>query len=145
MWKKYGRARQASNVNIIRHKATRTHAHTHTHSEYTVLITFSRQQWLRQRPSALRLYVQCQSCVCFFVKPIVDFEAMLSAWSSHAVFRKSLLSEMRRRHQTRRRPIQEDSILSHLCLEFRLRIFTGVNGNLLLFVQSLEFMSEKKA
>ena len=65
------------------------HARTHTHSKYAILITFP-QQWLRQRSSALRLYVQCLSCVCFFVESVVEFsicgQAMLSAWSSRAVY-----------------------------------------------------------
>jgi hypothetical protein len=78
---------------------------------------------------------------------MVDFDicgqAMLSAWSSHAVFRKSLFSEMRGRYQTRRRPIQEDSILSYLCLEFRLRIFTGINSSLVLFVESGIYVREE--
>jgi hypothetical protein len=55
---KYGRARQATDDNIIRRmrfaccitKAT----HTHTHSEYVILIDFSRQQWLRERTTILR-------------------------------------------------------------------------------------------
>jgi len=52
---------------------------------------------------------------------------------------------MRRRYQTRRRRIQKDGILTHLCLEFRLRIFTGFNVSLLAFGQSQEFTLGKKA
>ena len=72
---------------------------------------------------------------------------MLSTWSSRAVYsyRRSLFSEMRRRCQTRRRRIQKDGILTHICLEFRLRIFTGFNGSRLAFGQSQEFMLGKKA
>ena len=31
-------------------------------SEYAILTAFPRQQWLLERPSMLRLYVQCLSC-----------------------------------------------------------------------------------
>jgi hypothetical protein len=34
-------------------KATNTHTHTHTHTGYAILIAFLRQQWLRERASAL--------------------------------------------------------------------------------------------
>jgi len=57
---KYGRARKAVNVNIMciawwKHKAT------DLHSEYAILITFPRQQCLRERVSMLHLYVHCPS------------------------------------------------------------------------------------
>jgi hypothetical protein len=35
---------------------------TDTHSEYVIVITFPRQQWLRERASTLRLYVQSLPC-----------------------------------------------------------------------------------
>ena len=56
MYKKYGRARQAADDNIIgRMRFSRfiTKA-TDTHSEYVMLIAFPRQQWLYERPSMLR-------------------------------------------------------------------------------------------
>jgi hypothetical protein len=51
---KYGRARQATDDNII-------------HSEYVILIAFTRQQWLRERASMLRYkysacIVGCETC-----------------------------------------------------------------------------------
>jgi hypothetical protein len=36
---------------------------TDTHSEHVILIAFSRQQWLRERASMLRLYLNCLSLV----------------------------------------------------------------------------------
>jgi hypothetical protein len=60
---KYGTARQATDDNIIWHMrfAGWITKATDTHSEYVTLITFPRQQWLRERASMLRLYVQCLS------------------------------------------------------------------------------------
>jgi hypothetical protein len=48
---KYGTARQATDDNIIRRMrfACRITKATDTHSEYVILITFPRQQWLRER------------------------------------------------------------------------------------------------
>jgi hypothetical protein len=53
---KYGRARQATDDNIIRHMrfAWWISKATDTHSEYVLLIAFPRQQWLRERASMLR-------------------------------------------------------------------------------------------
>jgi hypothetical protein len=45
---------------------------TNIHSEYVILFSFPRQQWLRERASMLRLYAHCLSC--FFI-----------AWSSYFV------------------------------------------------------------
>ena len=37
---------------------------TDAHSEYVILITFSRQQWLRERASLLRYtYIACLVCI----------------------------------------------------------------------------------
>ena len=37
-----------------------SHTHTHTHKKYLILITFSLQQWLRERASVLRyMYIAC--------------------------------------------------------------------------------------
>jgi hypothetical protein len=53
---KYGRARQATDDNIIRRMrfACWITKATDTHSEYVILIAFRRQQWLRERASFLR-------------------------------------------------------------------------------------------
>ena len=61
---KYGRARQATDDNIIRRMrfARWITKATDTHSEYAILIAFPRQQWLRERASIARLYVHCLSC-----------------------------------------------------------------------------------
>ena len=40
---------------------------TATHSEYVLLVTLTRQQWLRKRASMLRLYVHCLSYFYFTV------------------------------------------------------------------------------
>jgi hypothetical protein len=61
---KYGRARQATDDNIIqrmRFACSITKA-TDTHSEYVILIAFPRQQWLRERASLLRLYIHSLRC-----------------------------------------------------------------------------------
>jgi Mg2+/citrate symporter len=77
---KYGRDRQATDSNIIqrmRIACWMTKA-TDTHSEYVILISFPRQQWLRERAWILCyayivvLYVKTRCCVellpCWFVK-----------------------------------------------------------------------------
>ena len=53
---KYGTARQTTDDNIIRRMrfAFWIAKATDTHSEYVILIVFARQQWLRERASALR-------------------------------------------------------------------------------------------
>jgi hypothetical protein len=58
---KYGRARQATDDNIIRRMrfACCITKATDTHSQYVILIAFPRQQWLRERAWMLRLYVHC--------------------------------------------------------------------------------------
>jgi hypothetical protein len=63
---KYGRARQATDDNIIRRMrfACWITKATDTHSQHVILIAFLRQ-WLRERPSILRYtYIAC----------IVDFQ-----------------------------------------------------------------------
>jgi hypothetical protein len=56
---KYGRARQATDDNIIRFACWITKA-TDTLSEYVILIAFPRQQWLRERATVVRYtYVTC--------------------------------------------------------------------------------------
>jgi hypothetical protein len=56
MWKRYARARQATDGNIIRRMrfACWITKATDTHSEYVILIAFPRQQWLRERATMLR-------------------------------------------------------------------------------------------
>jgi hypothetical protein len=64
--KKYGTARQATDDNIIRRMrfvCWITKA-TDTHSECVTIITFSRQQWLRERASVLR-YTYTASLVAY--------------------------------------------------------------------------------
>jgi hypothetical protein len=61
---KYGRARQATDDNIIRRMriTCRITKATDTHAEYVVLIAFPRQQWLRERASIL-----CYTYITFLV------------------------------------------------------------------------------
>ena len=66
---KYGRAGQATDNNTCVVRSMRiaywvTKA-TDTHSEHVILIAFTRQQWLRERVSILRLYVYCLSYLPF--------------------------------------------------------------------------------
>jgi hypothetical protein len=60
---KYGRTRQATDVNIIRRMrfACWITKATNTHSEYVILIALPREQWLRER-AYVTLYVHCLSC-----------------------------------------------------------------------------------
>jgi hypothetical protein len=60
---KYGRARQATDDNIIRRMrfAGRITKATDTHTGCVILIAFPWQQWLRERAALLRLYVHCLS------------------------------------------------------------------------------------
>ena len=59
---KCGRARQATDDNIIRRMrfAFWMAKATDTHSEYVIHTAFPRQQWLRERASVLRyMYIAC--------------------------------------------------------------------------------------
>jgi hypothetical protein len=59
---KYGTAGQATDGNKIRRMrfACWITKATDTHSEYAILISFPRQQWLRERASVLRYkYIAC--------------------------------------------------------------------------------------
>jgi hypothetical protein len=71
---KYGEARQATDDNIIRRMcfACWITKATDTHSEYVILIVLPRQEWIRERASALRLYVHSLSGVLgrWFHKPV---------------------------------------------------------------------------
>jgi hypothetical protein len=64
--KKYGRAGQATDDNIIGriHFACWKLKATDTHLAYVILIAFRLQQWLRERTSMLRLCEHCLSCYC---------------------------------------------------------------------------------
>jgi hypothetical protein len=62
MWKKYGRAGQATDDNIIRRMRFACWIPKSTDTKYVIIITFPRQQWLRKRASMLRLHVHCLSC-----------------------------------------------------------------------------------
>jgi len=62
MWKKYGRAGQATDENIIRRIgfAWRITKAIDTLSEYVIFTAFPWQQWLCERASVLRYtYVAC--------------------------------------------------------------------------------------
>ena len=58
---KCGRVRQSTDGNTIQRMyfACWTTNAADTHTEYVTLIAFPHQQWLRERASALRLYVHC--------------------------------------------------------------------------------------
>jgi hypothetical protein len=60
----YGTARQPTDGSVIgrKHFARWITKATDTHPEYVTLIAFPRQQWLRERASVIRLYVNCLSC-----------------------------------------------------------------------------------
>ena len=62
---KYGTDKQVTDDNIIRRMrfACWITKATDTHSECVILTAFPLQQWLRERASILRLYVQCLSCL----------------------------------------------------------------------------------
>jgi len=56
MWKKNCRVGQATDDNITCFACWNTKP-ADPNSEYVILIAFARQQWLRERPSLLRLYM----------------------------------------------------------------------------------------
>ena len=65
MWEKNSTVRQATDDNAIwRMRIARwiTWA-TAKYSEYVILLAFLQQQWLRERASMLRFYVQYVSCL----------------------------------------------------------------------------------
>ena len=61
---KYGRARQATEDNLIQcvHVACSIAKAIETHPEYVILTAFPQQQWLHECTLILRLYVHCLSC-----------------------------------------------------------------------------------
>jgi hypothetical protein len=84
MWKKYGKARQATDDNIIggMRIVCWINRATDTHSEYEVPISFPQQRWLRERASMSFLYVHCLSCsesglISFGCTPFSSFSAVL--------------------------------------------------------------------
>jgi hypothetical protein len=86
---KYGRARQATDDNIIqrmRFACCITKA-TNTHWEYVILIDFPQLQWLRERASMLRLHAHCLSCFNIAVGGtyIYHLALMLNLTTSNAV------------------------------------------------------------
>jgi hypothetical protein len=61
---KYGTARRATDDYIRRMQfACWITKATDIHSEYVTLTAIPWQQWLRERASMLRLYVNCVSCI----------------------------------------------------------------------------------
>ena len=59
---KYGRDRQATDVNVIWHMrvAFCIPKSTYKHSEYIILTAFPQQQWLHERSSMIRYaYIAC--------------------------------------------------------------------------------------
>jgi hypothetical protein len=60
---KYGRARQATCDNLLRHTcyACWVTKVRDTHSEYVISTAFSQRKWFRESVSTLRLYVHCLS------------------------------------------------------------------------------------
>jgi hypothetical protein len=67
---KYGRARQATDDNIIRRMrfACWITKATDTHSEFVILIAFTQQEWLRERASMFLLHAYCLSCLKYYHK-----------------------------------------------------------------------------
>ena len=60
----HGRTRQATDDDTVRRMcfACWIKKSTDTHSEYVILTIFPWQQYLRERPLLLLLYVHCLSC-----------------------------------------------------------------------------------
>jgi hypothetical protein len=90
---KYGRARQATDDNIIRRMlyACWIPKATDTHSEYVILIAFPRQEWLSERTSMLLLYVHCLSCSCVLAMLLLlrDLELSTRVYCNSAGFFQS--------------------------------------------------------
>jgi hypothetical protein len=77
MWAKHGRDGEATDGNIMRQMpiACWLPKTTNTHSEYVILITFARQQRLRERALMLRLYTHPLSylniCSAYFQSSVL--------------------------------------------------------------------------
>jgi len=83
MWKKYGRARQATDGNILRYMRTACWIlkATNTHSEYVILIAFPLQQLFQECPSLLRYtYIACHASVCPSIPPPLSLSLSLSPY-----------------------------------------------------------------
>ena len=75
MWKKSGRACLATDDNVAHALSGWLTKATNTHTESVILISFPRQQWLRERASVLQLYVRflsCYSCL-YFMLTLIPF------------------------------------------------------------------------
>jgi len=75
----YGKARQATNGNILGRMrfACLINMTIGAHLEYIILIASPLQQWLRQRYSICRLYVQYTACVVSFLLSMSNILALL--------------------------------------------------------------------
>jgi hypothetical protein len=97
---KYGTARQATNVNIIRRMrfACWITKATDTHSQYLILIGFPHQHWLRERASMLRnTYAACLVTSCtrlHDVRTRTDQKWMPSFWATNSANIMRLLTNM---------------------------------------------------
>jgi hypothetical protein len=100
---KYGRAGLATDGNMAHALSRSLTKATDTHAEYVILISFPRQQWLRERVSVLRLYVRSLSCCsCLHLKltliPLhfVTFRRIVMPYSSGSsnvlTFRRNVIS-----------------------------------------------------
>ena len=72
--KKYFRAEQGTDDNIIRHIfiACWITKATDTHSEYVIIIAFRRQQWSRERASMLRYtYIACLVVLALWISTTI--------------------------------------------------------------------------
>jgi hypothetical protein len=107
---KYGTARQATDGNIIRRTrfARWVIKTTDTHTEYVILITFPRQEWLRERVSVLRYMYSACLVIYFYVYLIssgfwsqkcpnqtTEEESLLGHTVSQAVSRRPVIAETR--------------------------------------------------
>jgi hypothetical protein len=74
---KYGRARQATDGNIIRRMrfACRIYKAAGTLRIY-IIIVCARQKWLRESASVLRLYVCCLSCLFVYLTSVFSFRTL---------------------------------------------------------------------
>jgi hypothetical protein len=82
---KCGTARQATEDSIIRRMlfACWITKATHTYSERVILISFARQEWLRELPSMLHLHAHCLSCCivgCAFADTKIILKCVLEKW-----------------------------------------------------------------
>ena len=87
MWKKkYGRACLATDDNVAHALSSWLTKAADTHAEYVILISFPRQQWLRERVSVLQLYVRFLPCLHFRLTlipfPFVTFRRIVMPSSS---------------------------------------------------------------